>query len=195
MHNRNLPSLSVLIAVCLAAALLLSGCKPVTALPATAAATETAASATTAEAAATAPAGPYMPIPADACQTLKTDAETALKVTFVQSEAPFFDYVSQEGGAGCLLTAQGTGADFESPVAVVNALQAAFVGWTVDQQYAAGGPTGDAAGMTRDQALMLISAQWTPAPDANCPNDQPIAACKLTPEQQLYTVTVNTAMK
>lgn len=147
---------------------------------------------TTATATAT---GPYMPLPADACETLKADAEQALGVAFTLTEAPFFDYISQEGGNGCQLTANGTGADFSDPTAVVIALKAAFIGWEENTQYAAGGPTGAGIGLTRDAGLLLILAEWTPDPAANCPRDQPISACQLTPEQQLYTVTVQAAMK
>jgi putative hemolysin len=139
--------------------------------------------------------GAYMPIPDEACATLKSDAEAALGVSFTMTEAPFFDYLSQEGGAGCQLLAEGTGADFADPMTVVDALKAAFVGWEEDMQYAAGGPTGMGIGMTRDAALLLILAEWKPDPAANCPDDQPISACELTPEQQLYTVTVQAAMK
>jgi hypothetical protein len=139
--------------------------------------------------------GAYVPIPADACAALQADAETALGVAFTMGEAPFFDYLSQEGGSGCQLTATGTGADFSDPMAAVEALKGAFVGWEEDMQYAAGGPTGAGIGMTRDAALLLVLAEWTPDPAANCPNDQPISACELTPEQQFYTVTVQAAMK
>ncbi len=139
--------------------------------------------------------GAYMPIPADACATIKADAEQALGVAFTPAEAPFFDAIRQEGGRGCQLTATGTGADFSSPRAVADALKAALVGWEEDMQYAADGPTGAGIGLTRDAALLLILAEWTPDPAAKCPNDQPISACKLTPEQQLYTVTVQAAMK
>jgi len=139
--------------------------------------------------------GAYMPIPTDVCEILKADAENALGVAFTMSEAPFFDYISQEGGTGCQLTATGTGADFSDPMAVVDALKAAFIGWEEEMQYAAGGPTGMGIGMTRDAALLFILAEWTPDPAANCPDDQPIAACELTPEQKLYTVTVQAAMK
>lgn len=131
-----------------------------------------------------------MPIPADACETFKVDAETALGIAFTMSETPFFDYISQEG-SGCQLTATGMGADFSDPMAVVEALEATFVGWEEDMQYTAGGPTG----MTRDAALLLILADWTPDPAANCPDYQPISTCELTPEQQWYTVTVQAAMK
>ena len=139
--------------------------------------------------------GPYMPVPADVCEILQADAENALSASFAVSEAPFFDYVNQEGGAGCVLTAEGTGVDFANPAEVVDALTAAFVGWEEAPAYQAGGPAGMGTGMTRDAALLLILAEWTPAPEANCPDDQPISACELTPEQQLYTVTVQAAMK
>ena len=49
--------------------------------------------------------------------------------------------------------------------------------------------------VTRDDALLLIMAHWTPDPAANCPVDQPISACELTPEQRLYTVTIQAATK
>ena len=135
-----------------------------------------------------------MPVPADVCEILQADAENALSAAFAVSEAPFFDYVTQEGGAGCVLTAEGTGVDFANPAEVVEALAAAFVGWEEVL------PTRRRAGWYGDwhdphAALLLILAEWTPAPEANCPDDQPISACELTPEQQLYTVTVQAAMK
>jgi hypothetical protein len=67
------------------------------------------------------------------------------------------------------------------------------LGWDELINYQAGGPTGAATGLTRDMGLMLISVDWEPAADANCPTDQPIASCTLTPEQKNYTVTINTA--
>lgn len=139
--------------------------------------------------------GTYQPLPADSCQTIQADAEAALNVTFTASQGPFYDYANQEGGAGCILTAAGTGSDFADPLAVIEALKAAMLGWEENLAYAAGGPTGASIGLTRDQGLMLLSAGWTPAPDANCPADQPISACELAPEQQLYTVTIAAAMK
>ncbi len=62
-----------------------------------------------------------MPVPADVCEILQADAENALSAAFAVSEAPFFDYVTQEGGYGCVLTAEGTGVDFANPAEVVDA--------------------------------------------------------------------------
>jgi hypothetical protein len=47
--------------------------------------------------------------------------------------------------------------------------------------------------VTRDSALVLISANWTPA--IPCPSDQPIGSCVLTPEQKLYTIKIQATMK
>lgn len=141
------------------------------------------------------PVGAYVPLPADACTALKTAAENALGVPFTMAEAPFLNYITQQGGRGCQLTATGTGVNFSSPAGVVDALRAAFSGWQEDMQYAADGPTGTDIGMTRDTGLLLIQAGWQPAPAAHCPEDQPISACQLTPEQRLYTVTVQAATK
>lgn len=142
-----------------------------------------------------APAGAYSPLPADDCTALQTAAASALGVPFTLDEAPFFDYLSQEEGAGCQLTASGTGADFAAPSTVVDALRTAFVGWSEEIQYAADGPTGSNIGLTRADALLLISVQWTPDPAVTCPDDQPISACELTPEQKLYTVVVQAATR
>jgi hypothetical protein len=64
-------------------------------------------------------------------------------------------------------------------------------GWTEDPQLAADGPTGTAAGYRKEDQICLAAASWVPDPSANCPADQPISACALTPEQQLYTITLN----
>ncbi len=162
--------------------------EPAAAVTATAAPTE-------AVTATVAPAGAYSPLPADDCAALQTAAESALGVPFTLGEGPFFDYLSQEEGAGCQLTASGTGADFDAPSTVVDALRTAFVGWSEEMQYAADGPTGSNIGLTRADALLLISVQWTPDPAVHCPDDQPISACELTPEQKLYTVVVQAATR
>jgi hypothetical protein len=184
----------------LAGVLMLAACTPVTAeppaaeQPATPAAVEPVGEQPAAETPAPA-AGPYMPIPEADCMTLQSDAEAALGVPFAMRTAPFTDYVSGEGGTGCLLTATGTGAQFTDPMTVIDKLKAAFVGWEENMNYAAGGPTGAAIGMTRDQGLMLVSANWQPGPAVSCPADQPISACAVPPEQQMYTITVEAAMK
>lgn len=110
-----------------------------------------------------------------------------------QSEEPLEDFVTGASGTGCQATVTGTGADFDSPDAAVSALAGMLEGqgWTVDPLLAAGGPTGEGAGYRKDNQICLAAALWLPDDSANCPVDQPISACPVTPEQQLYTVTLN----
>lgn len=145
----------------------------------------------------TATAGAYEPLPAAECTALQEDVSAVLGVPLEQTTAPFVDYIAGEGGTCCQLVATGTGATLGTELAVTSNLQFLLEdqGWIVDMQYAAGGPTGSAFGMRQDERLALVSVMWTPSADANCPDDQPISACNLTPEQMLFTIIVQAAQK
>ncbi len=110
-----------------------------------------------------------------------------------QSEEPLSDPVTNASGTGCQATIPGTGAQFKSPDEVVKALGSMLeeVGWTEDPMLAAGGPTGIGAGYRKGDQICLASALWQPDASANCPKDQPISTCQVTPEQQIYTVTLD----
>ena len=117
-----------------------------------------------------------------------------LSITEVtQSNVPLTDPSNGKSGTGCQSTVTGTGAQFQSPDAVIKSLDTMLKdeGWTEDPMLASGGPTGMGSGYRKDNRLCLTSAMWQPDASANCPNDQPISACKVTPAQQLYTITLN----
>jgi putative hemolysin len=114
-----------------------------------------------------------------------------------QSEEPLTDTVSGVTGTGCQATITGTGEQFESPSAVVAELGGMLEeqGWTADPMLTADGPTGTAQGYRKDDQICWASAGWSPDASANCPQDQPISACPVTPEQQDYTVSLNCGVK
>lgn len=113
------------------------------------------------------------------------------------TEEPLSDPVTGASGTGCQSTITGTGADFESPSTVVGVLGGMLEeqGWTIDPMLQADGPTGTSMGYRKDDQLCLAGAIWFPDESANCPDDQPISTCAVTPEQQLYTVTLNCGVK
>ncbi len=137
----------------------------------------------------------YEPIDLGICQLLQQETATALnKEVAFESYAPFLDAVGREAGQGCRLKAIGTGADFSDPASVVGTLVKTLgAGWTQAQNYSADGVTGSAAGLYRDMALMLIKVNWKPDMGVECPADQPLDACGLTPEQKIYTVEIDLA--
>lgn len=140
--------------------------------------------------------GSYGPVSLTVCQILQESASQSLATTFTLEETtPFTDPISGETGQGCTLTATGTGVDFSSPGEVTDKLVGGFPGWTEQTAYQADGPTGSATAMTRDMGLLLIHADWAPAPEVQCPADQPISACDLQPEQKRYTIQIQAAQK
>jgi hypothetical protein len=138
--------------------------------------------------------GVYQPLEPAMCQTIQDMAQQALNVNFtMEAQAPFLDPISGEAGQGCRLTATGNGKQFTSPQAAVEALVSQS-GFTEQPNYQADGPTGSATAAVRDMALMLISANWSPEASVQCPADKPISDCALTPDQQIYTIQIDTAI-
>jgi hypothetical protein len=136
----------------------------------------------------------YVSPPAEVCEALRVSVADTLGVEATVAEAPFADYLqTAPPGTGCTITVTGTGANFLSTGGTADSLRAMLAGqgWVEDINYAADGPTGTASGYWQDNRLALLSVGWEPSPDANCPPDQPISACELAPEQQLYTITLS----
>ncbi|TEU16521.1 MAG: hypothetical protein E3J21_10460 [Anaerolineales bacterium] len=154
--------------------------------------TATAAPEATAE-----PQGAWQPLSPDVCDYLAGAMAYTLGVDVATAEAPFQDYITGKAGTGCQATATGTGLDFENFAVVADGLRGMLEtrGWQEDSMYAADGPTGTATGFRKGSGLCLLNAGWEPSQDANCPQDQPISACQLTPEQQLYTIVLNCAQE
>ncbi len=123
------------------------------------------------------------------CQQIQNLAAGALKVSF-SLETASFSTPSGHTGQGCVMQAKGTAVNFKDVPSVMNTLLQAFPGWVQDANQAADSPTGSIQGIWSGNKLLLIQAGWQPAPEANCPTDQPIASCNLTPEQQIYTITL-----
>jgi hypothetical protein len=141
----------------------------------------------------------WVTLPDGICQDIEVMVAGELGVTDIglDTNAPFEDYLGGTSGEGCLILVSGTGADFANHYDVFMQLKNMLVniGWTPDLQYDGGGPTGTLGGFRRDAGLMLVTVGWEPSSNANCPQDQPISACSLTPEQQIYTITLSVAMQ
>ena len=137
----------------------------------------------------------FQPLSPVACNDLADAVAQTLGVEVATAEAPFQDYVSGKDGTGCQTTATGTGLDFENFVVVAISLKEMLEGqgWWGDMMYVADGPTGAAGGFRKANGLCLLSVNWEPSEDADCPSDQPISTCQLAPEQQLYSIVLNCA--
>jgi putative hemolysin len=121
-----------------------------------------------------------------------------VEVTQLDQPVPMTDVATGAEGTGCRATASGTGEQFGSPDAVMQQISAVLTGggWVDErQQTASDGPTGEGWGFRSGDLVAYASVIWLPADSANCPQDQPIPECKVTPAQQLYTVTLDTGQE
>jgi hypothetical protein len=134
-------------------------------------------------------------LPAAECEALRQSAADTLKAGAEVETAAFRDYITGVSGQGCLITVRGTGADFPSFVEVAQQLERLLTdqGWTADPAFVADSPTGALFGMRKNGQLALVDVGWIARSDVICPKDQPISACGMKPEQQLYTIMVNAA--
>jgi hypothetical protein len=96
------------------------------------------------------------------------------------------------GGDGCGLTRTSTGAEFESIPSILRLLEATIPGWVEVLEEAADGPTGSFMTFTRGDQRLSLEVAWSPTPEAEatCPGDQPLGACELSPEDEIFTVQV-----
>ena len=135
------------------------------------------------------------PLNLEACALLAQDMAQMLGVGVTVGEAPFTDPATGATGTDCQVTAIGTGEQFRNPQAVVSRLGSMLErqGWKNDPMLVADGPTGTASGFRKENQICVAGARWQPDASANCPADQPISTCQVTPEQQLYTVTLDCA--
>jgi len=140
-------------------------------------------------------ANTYQPFPVEICQTLRKNAANALTTNLTLKKSTFTNFVTGEKGMGCTMEATGTGAKFISPANVVAKLKSIFIGWDEDLRYRADGPTGRTAGFTRDNGLLFLSVNWEPNPSAKCPKNRPIGECNLKPQQEMYKIKLQGAMK
>lgn len=145
-------------------------------------------------------AGGYTPIDDAACTEVQDQLTQALGMDVSRSTAPAaFQDLSGGTGQSCQLTIAATGAQFPNMVDAGQRIAGALTpnGWTLDPQYAADSPTGTIHGLRRDNQLAVYNVQWAPAAGITCPADQPIATCaeSLTPDQMVYTITVDLAQQ
>lgn len=140
--------------------------------------------------------GTFIPYPATDCERVRVVFEQTIGAPVTVESVAFSDRVTGGTGTACRVHGTGTGATYgmagPSFSTLISMLQ--DIGWTEDSyNYGAGGATGMATGFKKGGAIGLLHVGWQPSADANCPKDQPIGTCALTPEQKIFDVTFDVA--
>ena len=132
------------------------------------------------------------PLPSAECEAIRAEIAQQLNVELTMQEADFTSEIANRQGRSCTLTATGTGEDFGNFVDTAQKIRDVLVaeGWTENQSYIADAPTATASGFEKENKLALMQVGWTPSEEVDCPTDQPISACDIEPNQQIFTVVI-----
>jgi hypothetical protein len=136
----------------------------------------------------------YNPPTEEQCASALAVIQPVIPIPLKLELVDFTDFEMKRGFA-CQLRAEGNGLTFSGVGETANAIDAVLtpLGWILGN--GADGPTGTGREYTLGDMVAIVFVQWKPTADANCPKDQPISACPLTPGQKLYTVTVTFGQK
>lgn len=139
------------------------------------------------------PSPRYQSLPTATCNQLRQEMSKVFSVRVAMNRATFQDFINGGRGTSCQLTVTGNGRNFKDIDQVLRKMSAMLTkqGWGNAPNYVADGPTGVARGFRKGNSLALLNIEWEPSADANCPNDQPISDCELSPDQQLYRITLD----
>ena len=136
----------------------------------------------------------YNPPTEEQCASAQAVIQPVIPIPLKMEIVDFTDFELNRGTA-CQVRADGNGITFTGVGETAQAIDNILIplGWILGN--GADGPTGTGREYTLGDLVAVVFVKWVPAPDANCPKDQPISACPLTPGQKLYTVMVTFGQK
>jgi hypothetical protein len=135
------------------------------------------------------------PIPAAECQKFATQLQDATGIPMKADEDDFSDINTGDDGRSCHIA--GTAADktFANPDEVMEKIGKVFGDWHEDPDRADSGPDGADDGYTSGNRIAVLGASWEPSPGITCSDKEPLSACKILPQQRLWTVTADIVEK
>jgi hypothetical protein len=138
---------------------------------------------------------PLKAIPAAECQTIASQLQDATGIPLKAGEDDFSDINTGEDGRSCHITGTASDKAFASPDEVIAKMTTAFSGWTDDPERADSGPDGADKGLSKGNRLAVLGVSWEPGPGVACSDKEPLSACKILPQQKLWTATADIVEK
>jgi hypothetical protein len=138
---------------------------------------------------------PLKPIPAGECQQIASQLQTATGIPMKAGEDDFSDINTGEDGRSCHITGSASDKTFANPDELMDKMTQVLAGWSDDPERADSGPDGADKGLTKGNRLVVLGVSWEPGPGLNCSDKAPLSACKILPQQRLWTATADIVEK
>ena len=135
------------------------------------------------------------PIPAAECQKFAAQIQTAVGFTMTATEDDYTDLAAGSEGRSCHIAGSAANQTFAAPADLMAKIAAVFTGWREDPARADDGPDGADKEFANGARLAAIGVSWEPGAGTACSDKEPLSACKLQPQQKLWTAIVDIAEK
>jgi hypothetical protein len=135
------------------------------------------------------------PIPVAECQKFATQTQDALGFAMKASEDDFTDLIDGSDGRSCHISGSASDQAFAGPADVIAKLAKVFGDWRDEPARAADGPGGAEKGYVSGSRIATIQVSWEPGPGVVCSDKAPLSACKILPQQKLWTAIVDIVEK
>ena len=140
-------------------------------------------------------AGTLQPVPPAECQAFAAQAKAATGFAMSAGEDDFTDLADGSEGRACHISGSASDQTFAAPGDLAAKLAAAFPGWTRDPSRDADGPGGTEQGLVNGNRIATIQVSWEPGAGVTCSDKEPLSACKILPQQKLWTAIVDVVVK
>jgi hypothetical protein len=137
------------------------------------------------------------PIPAAECQQFAAQTQDAVGFAMrVDSEDNFFtDLIDGSEGRSCHILGNAAGQSYGAAVELMTKIAKVFGDWRDDPARAAEGTDGAEKGYVNGNRIATIQVSWEPGPGVTCSDKQPLSACKILPQQKLWSAMVDIVVK
>lgn len=135
------------------------------------------------------------PIPPAECQSFATQVQNAIGMAAKAGEDDFTDLIDRSEGRSCHISASASGQAIGAPAELMAKIAPLFTGWQDDPARGESGPAEADKGFVKGNRIAAVDVSWEPGPGASCSDKEPLSACNITPQQKLWTVTIDIVEK
>jgi hypothetical protein len=135
------------------------------------------------------------PIPAAECQKFASQTQDAVGFPMKAGEDDFTDLTDGSAGRSCHIQGSASDQTYAAPADLVAKIAKVFGDWKDVPARAAEGPGGEERGLVSGNRIATIEVSWEPGPGASCSDKEPLSACKILPQQKLWTAIVDIVVK
>jgi hypothetical protein len=135
------------------------------------------------------------PIPAAECQAFATQIQAVVGFAMAASEDDFTDLTDGSDGRSCHISGSASDQTYAAPGDLVTKIAKVFGDWHDDPVRAADGPDGIEKGLVSGDRIATIDVNWEPGPGVVCSDKQPLSACKVLPQQKLWSAVIDIVVK